>query len=388
MSLSRLATSVVITVLATLVVGAIGYGAVAHQLHRTAAVQQPTPSPEPSLKPLPTPVPPASPPAPGRLFVWDADFVDQLGAWLLLSDCNPLAAPSCRYSVEWTENAGATWTEPVLVGPVFASTDGDAPRMIRFLDRANGFVYGHTSVYVTHNGGRTWADAGFQGAEVVGISGFENTVWGVTRPCAKGVTCPYVVRSSQDAGRTWSAAHQLPASFSPDSVVAFGSGAILSTIPPGNIELTADHGATWQELKSPCPENRFRGAATTADGVEVWVLCQGYPDAFGAINDASIAVSEDAGKTWSPRGVAGILPAWLESPQPKVALVAGKGPIVRTSDSGATWADVSPGGGPFAFARFMSPDRGWAMETSRNAWFTSDGGQTWLEVATLPNTRP
>ena len=384
----RFAANVAIMVFATLVVAAVAYGGMASQLRRTVPIAQAMLRPEPSHRPAPTPEAPVSPSPSGRQVVWDADIVDESAAWLLLSDCSSDSASSCHYSVERTDNAGAKWSTPVLVGPLFASADEDAPRTIRFLDRHNGFVYGHRSAFVTHDGGRSWADSGFGGGEVVNIALFENTVWAVTRPCAKGVACAYEVRSSQDAGRTWSLAHQLPAGFSPDSLVAFGTGAILSTVPPGGIMLTADHGVTWQEIESPCTASQFRGNATTADGVEIWALCQGSPDAFGAINDASIFVSSDARRTWSRRGVPGILPEWLVCARAKSALVDGKGPIMLTNDSGLTWSAVTPGGGPFAFARFLSAERGWAMDSAREAWLTLDGGASWFEVATLPSTQP
>jgi photosystem II stability/assembly factor-like uncharacterized protein len=320
--------------------------------------------------------------------VLDADLVDQHAGWLLLSDCDASAAPTCHYSVERTDDGGVTWSEPALVGPPFASADGDAPRLIRFVNRADGFVYGHTSVFVTHDEGRTWTDAGLNGVEVAGMTTFENTVWLATRPCGKGVACAYEVRSSHDAGRSWTSAHPLPAGFSPDGVAAFGSGAILSSVPPGDIELSVDGGLTWRSVKSPCRPDRYRGDATTTDGATIWVLCQGYPAASGAIDDAAIFVSRDDGRTWFQRVVPGVVPSWLVVPGPEIALVDGSGPMVRTTNAGATWSGVPAGSGPFAFARFSSPYFGWAMDTARTAWLTDNGGGNWLEVTTLPSTQP
>ena len=381
----RLSVNVTITVLGTLLIAAIGYGGMAAAQSRRTAAAEPVPpaTPGPLAAPLPTHV--YEPVV--QHVVWDADVVDQATAWLLLSDCESATPATCHYSVKRTTDGGGTWSPAVLVGPLFSSGDGDAPRTIRFLDRINGFVYGHSVAFETHDAGGTWADAGFKG-EIVGIAPFESTVWAVTRPCAKGVTCPYEVRSSHDGGATWSQPHQLPVGFAPETVVAFGSGAILSGPPPEVVVLTADGGVTWHELKSPCGADDFRGRATSADGIEIWVLCQQLAASTGAINDATIFVSTNAGQTWTRRGVPGSLPAWIVSPKVNVAVADGEGSMVLSTDSGATWSRVSAGDARFEFARFLSPELGWAMDANREVWITADSGTSWLNAMSLPNTQP
>jgi photosystem II stability/assembly factor-like uncharacterized protein len=390
MNRMRLATNITITVLGTLLIAAIGYGGVARAQNRTGPTEQASPAPTPVAKPIPSPIALPSPTPTDRLFVWDADMVDPIAGWLLLTDCNAASPTPCHYSVERTANGGSSWSDPVTVGPEYSPQNGDAPRTIRFLDRDNGFVYGHTSAYVTHDGGFSWTDAGLPG-EIVAIAPFGNVVWALTRPCAKGVLCAYEIRSSLDAGKTWSAPHQIAPPMSPDALVAFGTGVIVSTPPPGNLEWTADEGVTWHDVKSPCAADQFRGDATTADGVEIWVLCQAYPDAFGVSEEATILVSGDGGKSWTTRPVPGIVPRWLVSPEPKTALVSGKGPMVLTSDSGATWKGVAMNGldgGPFSAPRFWSGLRGWAMDSTRNAWLTGNGGLNWVPIGPVPSTRP
>ena len=383
----RFAVEVSIVALATLVIGAVGYGGMeAARINRTAEIHPvPPESLSPSPKPPPMPLPSLAPRSP--YMVLDGDVVDQTAAWILLSDCNSYSPTACRYSVARSLNGGVTWSPAVRVGPLFSPTDGDAPRTIRFLDRNNGFVYGHVVAFVTHDGGLTWADAGLKG-EVVGIAPFDSSVWAVTRPCAKGVSCPYEVQSSRDGGVTWLPSYPLPAEFAAESVVAFESGVILSALPPVAIEMTADQGASWHEIKSPCGADQVRERPSTADGVEIWVLCAGHWGSSGAVNDASIFVSGDAGRTWSQRSVPGITPVWLVSPKPRTALVAGAGPMMLTTDSGLSWSRANAGDGPYALARFFTPDLGWAMDSERSAWFTDDGGSDWGRVATLPSTEP
>lgn len=383
------ATAATITVLATLVMSAIAYYSTALPLHRTApgenparvATPSPTPTSFPSVPPLLSPSP-----TPGRLFVWDVDMIDPGAAWALATDCIQ-QAPQCHYAVARSTDAGQAWSSPVQVGPEFASTDGDAPRSIRFLNSRDGFVYGHDSLFVTHDGGATWKTAGFPYKAVTSFALHGNAVWVASDPCAKGVSCVYELRSSLDGGRTWSPPHQLPPNFSPETMVAFDSGAVISALPPGQILLTVDQGTTWREITSPCPQTRWRGDATSADGVELWVLCQGYPDANGAVKDVVVFFSGDGGRSWSSRGPSNSLPVWLVSPRPHVAFIGNaEGVTFMTHDSGMTWSPLSGAVPALAFIRFLTADRGWALDLARVAWSTRDGGEFWNQAGALPST--
>jgi hypothetical protein len=146
----RSATSIAITVLGTLVVAAIAYGADA-RLNTTATVQHPMPAASPTpplISVVPTPTP-----APAGLFVIDQDMLDASTTWLLVSDCPLRANPTCHNAVVGTTDGGQTWSSPVQVGPPVLVTDGGAPRSIRFVSKQDGFVYGGAGAYVTHDGG-------------------------------------------------------------------------------------------------------------------------------------------------------------------------------------------------------------------------------------------
>ena len=386
MSRRRFAVEVAIVVFTTLLIAGVGYGGMAAaRTYRTAEIH---PNPPATPQPSPLPVPTHIYETGAQHIVWDADLVDDTSGWLLLSDCNSSLPSSCHYSIERTVDGGVTWSPAVLLGPVFSSGDGDAPRNIRFLDRLNGFVYGHNVAFVTHDGGRSWTDAGLKG-EIIGIAPFESTVWAVTRPCAPGATCPYEVRSTRDGGATWSQPHQLPADFAPESLVAFRSGVILSALPPVAVEITVDGGATWRELRSPCAVDDFRGHATTADGTEIWVVCQQMSATSGSLSDSRVFKSADAGQTWSRIEVPGLLVQWLASPGPGVALADdGTGPMVITTDSGLTWSRADVGDTPISLARFLTQKQGWAMDANREVWWTHDGGTSWSSSLTLPSAQP
>jgi photosystem II stability/assembly factor-like uncharacterized protein len=384
MSRLQFAARVATTVLATLAVAGVAYGGATGLPHRTAAVPHPLPASTVSPIAQPTPMPTKSPAGP---FAIDQDMLDASTGWMLVSDCPLRANPTCHNSVTKTADGGQTWTRPIQVGPSFPVTDGDAPRTIRFLNRTDGFVYGHNSAFVTHDGGGTWARFGLLATFVSSITTFGDTVWAVTYPCAKGTQCPYEVRSSLDGARTWSPAHQLPADYSPlETAVAFGSGLVLSSVPLGDIEMTADRGKTWSFIKSACPANPFRGYATTSDGKDLWELCSGYPDSTGQTTGTLLFVSANGGKSWSRRDTTKLGPlAWLVSNRPHVAFANIDHATLVSRDGGVAWASLIQVNVDFAFIRFDENGGGWALDAQRGLWVTTDGGAGWNEVGQLPS---
>lgn len=378
-----------INVLATLVIAALAYaGANGIPLNRIAAEPHPLPSeasPSPAQVPLPSPTPVAAGP-----FVIDQFMLDGTTGWLLVSDCPARAGEQCTYATTRTDDGGAGWAKPVPLGGSFSPSDGGAPRVISFLNGQDGFVYGAGGAYITHDGGDTWRRAGFPAVFIGSIAIDAATVWATTYPCQKGTLCAYEVRSSLDGGRTWSAPHQLPLNFSPEFAVAFPSGLIISSVPNGEIQVTTDRGRSWRAVKSACTGNPFRGYASTAAGNELWELCLGTPGASGEVANASLLVSEDGGKSWSPRGnamVARRLNAWLVASGPHVALLSGQQGTLVTRDSGKTWTAISP---PLDLVKVftLTASSGWAMDGDRNVWETTDGGDHWNELGTLPDRLP
>ncbi|TMC82131.1 MAG: hypothetical protein E6J06_11610 [Chloroflexi bacterium] len=379
-------TGMAITVLGTLVIAAVAYGGTSGRLHPAAALVSPSssaaaPKP-PGMSVVPTP--PIT--APTGLVVIDQDLLDASTGWMLVSDCPLRANPTCHNAVVGTSDGGQIVTSPAQVGPDVFVTDGGAPRTIRFLNRQDGFVYGQAAAYVTHDGGRTWQGLGVPATFVASLTMAGTTVWAATYPCPKGTPCPYEVRSSVDGGRTWSAPQKLPLGFSPENAAAFGSGVLLSSPTTADMEITTDHGSTWRQIKLPCPPYSFRSTTTTADGVELWSLCEPSPDSSGQVTSESLFVSQDSGKTWSQRNLGHVLPGWLVATRKHVALTSSNDATLITHDSGATWSAISVEGVEFAAARFKDSGWAWAIDIRRNLWGSADGGDHWSPIGTLPAT--
>lgn len=219
------------------------------------------------------------------------------------------------------------------------------------------------------------------------------TVWAVTSPCGKGVTCQLEIRRSTDGGRSWLAPNALPLGFSPEELVPFASGVIMSSVPLGDIQMTTDGGLTWRSIKSQCAGNPFRGNVATSDGIELWELCMGYPDATTNAADKTLFVSEDGGKSWKERATSlngGALqpsgfPFWFVSNRARVAFMSGAPTPLITHDAGSTWTPVGLDGTALWLIRFVGSHDGWAPEGTTNIWVTTDGGETWSQAGGLPN---
>jgi photosystem II stability/assembly factor-like uncharacterized protein len=396
---SGLGVNVAITVLATLAIGSIAYAGTVRALH-PLAVALPAASPSPSNRATLTPAPdkqppiptPAPPPGTPLLALQDLDLTDFSSGWILLSNCAFITSGTCQYSVATTLDAGATWTKPAPVGPAFDRTDGGAPRTVRFLNHQDGFVYGYSGAYVTHDGGSTWAGTGLPAKFVYSMAVSGQTVWAVTSPCVKGVACQLEVRRSTDGGRSWLAPHALPLGFTPEDLVPFVSGVMMASVPLGDIQITTDGGVTWRPIKSQCAGNPFRGTVATSDGVELWQLCTGSPDTTTNTSDKTLFVSEDGGRSWKQRATSlnggalqqsGYAP-WFVSNRARVAFMSGAPTPLITHDAGSTWTPVGLDGTGLWLIRFVGSHDGWALEGTKNIWVTTDGGETWSQAGGLP----
>ena len=314
--------------------------------------------------------------------VLDASLYDAESGWVLLQRCS---SATCSYFVT-SSQARRPWSAPVQVGPTYPAGDGDAPRHVHVLtaDGLNGFVYGHIEAFATHDGGRTWKDAGLGPGEVVAITG-EGTGWALTRPCAKGVSCPFAVSVSRDGGRTWQAALPLPDGFSPEGVAAFEKGGLLiSTFGTGDMLLTGDGGQTWQAIRGNCTAGSNSNYVATSDGTDLWQACS----ADDGSSLAALYSSHDSGVRWSAASV----PQNTAAP---IVLAAGPGraalitsattPINLTLDGGRTWSAATT---RFGYTDLeMWDSAGWAVNGTE-LWTTADGGRTWAQLATSAATTP
>jgi hypothetical protein len=373
---------------AVIAILAVGIFALVRYANWQQTLDHPVPaqSPAPTARQGPPLVGPNGPTFPG-LHRWDIDLVDSQTAWTLLTNCTGGSTDPCNYFVAATIDGGKTWSKPVPLARSFDPRQGDAPRTIRFINSSDGFVYGGTGAFVTHDGGKTWAVLDLHAVFFNAIEGRGKTVWAFTYPCPKGTSCPYDARLSTDGGRTWSAPRALPMGFSPFSVSLFGISGLLVSDIPGQMVIISDGGTSGRSINSQCRNNPFRTWVVTADGNELWELCMGDPQATA---DKELFVSQDGGVTWVRKGtsqaggklpVSGTSVSIVSTQARELLLGTNATPIFRSTDAASSWTPVhtSPSGG-VQWLRFINPQVGWAMDTQGAIWATTDGGASWARL--------
>jgi photosystem II stability/assembly factor-like uncharacterized protein len=332
-------------------------------------------------------------------WVVDADLIDASTGWVLLSNCIQPMTGQCHYSVARTGDGGGTWSKAVQVGPLFDPANGGAPRHVHFINPQDGFVYGGVVAYATHDAGQTWSSISVKQTFVSVVTGLGQQAWLVTYPCAKGVSCQYELRSSVNAGRTWSPAYSLPLNFSPSDAIAFGrAGLLVVSETIGDMDLTQDGGATWTFVKTQCTASNFIAKIATSDGNELWELCVDYPNVGGGnVSHKVLFVSENGGQTWSRRATSLVsgeqagsgYMVVVAASRPATAVIAtNQSTIAITQDAGKTWTIVGPAGIGFMTIRFANADDGWALDVYQIVWFTHDGGATWQQLPGVGTLKP
>jgi photosystem II stability/assembly factor-like uncharacterized protein len=319
--------------------------------------------------------------------------------------------------VGWTANiegeiykssdGGATWT-------LKAST-GAANLVVQFVSPTVGWAIGGSAFLKTTDGGDTWVPQSAPG-EVWSYDAYwldEQHGWTMGNNPVR----------TTDGGLTWV---PMPEAFSyrylwsvhfADALHGYyvGDGAILRG--------TSDGGATWSSLTNGTgwahgidaidPAHAWIASnggetAYTVDGGERWerVYMPGM-DVYGRVEDIDfvdlssgwacgisssfaadggvIQHSNDGGKTWSVQLTYGSAMHEVEAISPSTAFVIGEiytqtGYVLRTTDGGASWVDVSPSGAWESDACFLDDQTGWL--TGASIYKTTDGGSTWTQQHT------
>ena len=336
-------------------------------------------------------------PQPAGYVIYDADIADASHGWALLTNCIQPMTGKCHYYVTATADGGSTWSKPVQVGGDFDPTDGGAPRHVRFINAIDGFAYGGTASFVTHDGGLSWAPLRAGVSFDVRIDGEGNQAWVTAWPCAKGAPCSYVYVTSDDGGKTWSNPANLPSGFGLYDMRVFWTvgiaGLLLWSGPPGNLVLVEGGGTTV--IQSPCSGNVLNSVAAAEVGGELWELCLDYPTPItSSVAQRSLHVSTDRGTKWKALPIASITAAQASNGFVQVAAAPpGVGTFVFASnqtsmtithDGGRTWKGVGPNVG-FQSIRFVTPMFGVAFDVTHGIWVTTDGGDHWTEwTVSLP----
>lgn len=314
-----------------------------------------------------------------------------------------------------------------IEGRIYRSTDGGLSwtlqlqangylSTLQFLDAQEGWAIGGNTFLHTLDGGSTWSPVSVPVGTWSHAARFTDARNGISVGEYGNVT------RTTDGGASWATVAPIGSGPRLWDVESAAPGRGVYVGETGAIAVSRNGGARWRSLQSGAggathgldavdplrawAANDGGEVALTVDGGDRWqrVAVAGF-DHFGRIQDVDffdaslgwavgrheffgggagrIVRSTDGGHAWQVqktidgadmRGVevlgAGAVLALGE-------IQAGPGFILRTTDAGQTWADVSPSQAVFMDADFVDATVGWVV--GGRIYKSTDGGQSWLE---------
>lgn len=304
---------------------------------------------------------------------------------------------------------------------------GNQPASFLAADGQGDAFFYDPGLFVTHDGGRTWASA-HQPGTVLAVATAGRSAWMVRADCRRhGRTCALRLLESADGGRVWAAPPAQPPGATiravggqPAQEGAAGqtwllrtgrSSAYLLANPAGAAApfwFTGDGGKTWSTGQVRCGQIGAISVTLTAapDGT-LLAVCAGQPSA--GFQAKSAGRSTDGGRSWTVhapctpahpgcgRGVpldSGYLGQIDAVSAGTMFLTGDRSSLLVTTDGGSRWRAVRPllgdsGGGTFGVT-FVSRRDGFVLgDDARNnelpaIWRTTDGGAHWSLVRSQP----
>lgn len=374
----------------------------------------PLPSTAPESRSTPAPAPP--PPAPD---VADARFVDATHGWALVH--SPTLEGCCSAPVqqrlEWTADAGITWTDITPPAARGASLIG-----IDFRTRVEGWAViarePNLPPLITHttDSGRAWTTQRFPSGQAVygnyssAAIAFSDAShgWVVVDEGSNSNSFFGIGFRTDDGGRTWQAL-SVPAQGALYFTTATTGWIFGSWAPGSGFYVTHDGGTSWV-ASSVVPPTGYAADVVSYGPPGEDLLTAGSPAVEAAFSDPTTGtvvaigfyVSHDSGHSWSLSGMyrvrtpdgnafsSAILSAatWYLSPPewPDTS-------VVISTDGGSMWStrtSPAPNGASVAGLTFADINHGWALVnfsgclkfkadcfSTTRLYGTQDGAVTW-----------
>ncbi|NEE00861.1 hypothetical protein [Phytoactinopolyspora halotolerans] len=310
-----------------------------------------------------------------------------------------------RSPVIRTVDSGRTWSEIGSVPAPLAQPAEPGVTELAFADERHGWAYG-PSLYSTRDGGRSWSEEAIPepGGHVVAMATSEGRMYMVVSPCEVG-TPPYdcdrpsTVWRSLIGSSTWiRASVELPVAYEARVAVSDGAAYVVVPTEPGEPDVfyaTTD-GWRWSERSTPCRTGEGESLVDVAamPGQRVALLCIGGAGWSKSVK--RVFVSDDAGQTTAPAGVApemGIRTQLAAGPDDTLLLASTSSGswLYRNAGGGAEWTtplEKADGGADWNDPMLLDDGRGFVVHAPA-AWAdgagtlltTRNGGQDWSPVA-------
>ncbi len=215
------------------------------------------------------------------------------------------------------------------------------------------YAAGHSNVYASDDNGRTWLNVtGFNNRSVVGDS-FTGLAVSPDNPLEVVAANRFGVWRSLDGGLSWRGLND----DLPNLAVRKLTGA-RSVVLADGMSAAVESG-TWALSNSPDPELILRARLIAQARRGFATATQSGAQIYGGGLDGRIAVSRDNGVTWTESSTAATGPItkiWVDSTRTDSALAISGSKLLRTTNGGAFWDDVT-GSLPQAAIHGVTADR-------------------------------
>lgn len=362
-----------------------------HSTPSPSASASATPSPTPAITPSPVPVlaEPTGGPVPPGFTAWSVTFVSPSEGWVL--GTAPCSTPPCT-SVLRTQDGAATWQ--AVPAPRIQAPGGATGGIIRFADRADGWVAVGGQFQATHDGGATWNAVSIPGMPSASVSDVE-TNGEVAYAWVEQTNTDAVAGGLYKAGvgsDSWSVVSSVPGGQGSEGRISLVGARGWVAVGLANVYATTD-GDTWHALPSPCPSGN-QVALAAANATTVYASCTAGGSAGGSMVTRTVVVSHDGGQSFHPVSrppQTGDLDGIAATPDGQTVglsvSTAGPGSIQLSGDGGSGWSTAysadQTGGAGFADLGFTTDTQGvvvLAPGQSGVLLMTRDGGTSWVAV--------
>ena len=165
-----------------------------------------------------------------------------------------------------------------------------------------------------------------------------------------------------------------------------------STGVSAELVATANAGKSWSRLDDPCASLDIEVRLSAPSAEVVWMGCGSVPSAGN--QDKAVFRSDDGGVSWHKvwNGVVyqdetimtGYMSSLVAVNSAQAYLGLGRGPLLETTNGGATWTTAVPhvgGSGGVEQVDALNADDVWALIGSGGMWGTTDG-TSWSQLVT------
>lgn len=257
---------------------------------------------------------------------------------------------------------------------------------LRFADDQVGYAFGHTALYLTTDGGRTWHK---QSGGADALETLNGNVIRVYNACLPG--CPYQVQTAALGSSAWhktaglagvdmTSGAELARAGSYSYLVVFGHTAGGAQHATSALWVSSDNGAHWTNRGESCPqvsgEVDTTRITTAADG-SITALCTPRQQSQGW---QFVTTSPAGGMHFTPgaeKALGAAQVSALAAASANTVLVSSD-LTYRSTDGGRHFAKTAVG--PASWLGFESTTVGRAVTGDRTVWTTRDAGQTWTSV--------